>query len=493
MSAQILVIDDSATMRKLVQIAFRGSDYAIDFASSGKEGIDRAVSMVPDVILLDYMLPDMKGIDVCHQLAMRSETAGVGIIVMSGKPELGPTFANVRNVVSFLAKPFTPEAVTTRLRAALKRGDHAKLRTARIPVIPYAHVAPSATAGEKAPLILQGDLASCPVFDLLRLLGAFSATGELVADTLRIYVHGGRVLMCVSTIDEIEADRRIPDEIVESARQAQRDGKPALVTFAEHGYGNDVELVPLLKGASQRHLERAIALRSGRFDWRPDVCPPYVEAFGRAISVTAAGLDHARTRAGTPAADLEQIYQRTPRFSDAIVGLKLTSSERVILTAIDGVASLRDLTERTKIPARQLLQTIGQLAAIDLVTRVESSQRQHALGATPILVHGLDTEFVTQLRTLLARRPVPIDIVEVAKGDRIETVVARATPQLILVGGEGGFPSELRALARLTAATVVAILEVGDTLKSADSAALGIDAALFKPVHIAEIERLLGH
>ena len=69
MSDRVLVIDDSTTLRKLVEIALRGTGAEIDFAASGSEGIRRAAAHPPDVILLDFMLPDMQGVDVCARLA----------------------------------------------------------------------------------------------------------------------------------------------------------------------------------------------------------------------------------------------------------------------------------------------------------------------------------------------------------------------------------------------------------------------------------------
>ena len=81
----VLVIDDSPTIRKLVELSLRAGDHAVDFARTGREGVDHARQSPPDVILLDYVLPDMKGTDVCRELAIDARSADVPVIVMSGK------------------------------------------------------------------------------------------------------------------------------------------------------------------------------------------------------------------------------------------------------------------------------------------------------------------------------------------------------------------------------------------------------------------------
>jgi two-component system OmpR family response regulator len=58
--ARVLVIDDSTTVRKLVEIAMRGSGVAIDVAATGSEGVAQARAVTPDVVLLDFLLPDLR-------------------------------------------------------------------------------------------------------------------------------------------------------------------------------------------------------------------------------------------------------------------------------------------------------------------------------------------------------------------------------------------------------------------------------------------------
>jgi CheY-like chemotaxis protein len=528
MTTQILVIDDSATMRKLVEIAFRGSDTKIDFAGTGAEGLARATAAPPDVILLDFMLPDMKGLDVCTRLAQQAHTSQVGVVVMSGKPEVADLFRDAPNVVAFLPKPFTAELVQARLLAALRHGDHAssrnnttRLRSFALADEPTGADRPSevrATAkgsswseshGEAklaAPTLeLQGSLVAVSLYDVLKLVCASGRTGVVrLSSGENIYLQTGNIAMCTTTRPTDEFDQlvirggRDLDGALATARTYQyQTGKPAVVTLAESGFEIEVDVAAALKAHGYRLLTAAIATRVGQFVWQEQRLPSYVESFGRPISLTAAALDHARGQARSGGGDaevLDHVYQRTARFTDAINGLRLTALERAILAAIDGVATVRQVSERTKVAMRQVVATITHLAAVELIVRADAAS---AMGAgrslPPIVVHDLDAEFVGQLRSLVARRPMALPVLEVADAADLDATVSRAKPQIILIGSDTrSLPPELRALAKLTSATMVAVLEVGDANTAADTLALGYDAVLFKPLHITELERLLA-
>lgn len=119
MGLNLLVIDDSLTVRKLVEIAFKGSDAAVTFAVNGADGITKAKAASPQVILLDHILPDMRALDVCRQLSEDPRLARVPVVLMSAKHlDVRSQFAAFPAVVDFVAKPFTREEIARRLRQA---------------------------------------------------------------------------------------------------------------------------------------------------------------------------------------------------------------------------------------------------------------------------------------------------------------------------------------------------------------------------------------
>jgi CheY-like chemotaxis protein len=510
MTTQLLVIDDSATVRKLVEIAFRGADYRIAFAGSGADGLERAMNVPPDVILLDFMLPDMKGLDVCARLAEHRETAQVGVVVMSGKPEVAERVRDCANVVTFLAKPFSAEKVRARIEIALRHGNQTssrsnttRIRTFGLDDEPIAE--PLQLASDEA-LALRGDLAEVALYDVLRLLTSSSSsrTGVVRLTTgEHIYVANGSIVLCATTrptaqLDELAIGHGAAelDEALKAARLSQQQtAKPAVVTLAERGFEMELDVAAALKSHGYRLLTAALQGRTGQFAWQEQRIPAYVEAFGRPMSLTAAALEQARGEhhpAPATAELLDHVYQRALHIAGAIAGLRLSPIERAVLTAVDGTSPLGQLVERIQLPASVVATTIGNLAAAELVMRAEPLTAALHAGPT-VVVHDLDAPFVGQLRALLARRLGVLSVIEVPLVAELDAAIGHARPRLILIGSDShALPPELRALARLSSAALVAVLEISETRTTAETLALGYDAILFKPVHITELERLLA-
>jgi DNA-binding response OmpR family regulator len=118
---RLLVIDDSLTIRKLVELSFRTTTFTLDFATTGSEGAARAAEWRPDVILLDCVLPDMKAAEVCQRIAQNEASARTPIILMSAKDQsaVRETFRDPGSVVDFVGKPFTTEEIVARVKGVL--------------------------------------------------------------------------------------------------------------------------------------------------------------------------------------------------------------------------------------------------------------------------------------------------------------------------------------------------------------------------------------
>jgi len=120
MTRDVLVIDDSATVRKLVEISLRGRSLRAHFAETGGDGIRRATALAPSAILLDFMLPDMTGVDVCRALAADARTQTIPILVVTAKHERTRSeFQPFPAVVDFIGKPFTGPDLIARIERAI--------------------------------------------------------------------------------------------------------------------------------------------------------------------------------------------------------------------------------------------------------------------------------------------------------------------------------------------------------------------------------------
>ena len=107
---KLLVIDDSLMLLSFVKEVLIEANYEVTTASSGEEAVRAAQSGVPDLILLDFILPDMKGDEVCRRLLENPGTAGIPVVYMSGYgAELQASRSENSNVIGFLNKPFTSD------------------------------------------------------------------------------------------------------------------------------------------------------------------------------------------------------------------------------------------------------------------------------------------------------------------------------------------------------------------------------------------------
>lgn len=115
----VLVIEDSITIRKLVEMALRGSDAVVEFATSGAEAIAKVRAVSPAVVLMDFVLPDMKGVDICARLA-DFDGLKPRVLLMSAKmDDVKRLFDPYPFVVDFLAKPFRAPDIAQRITAIL--------------------------------------------------------------------------------------------------------------------------------------------------------------------------------------------------------------------------------------------------------------------------------------------------------------------------------------------------------------------------------------
>ena len=131
---KILVIDDSVMLLSFVGEVLQEHGYHVISAETGAEGLQRCETESPELVLLDFVLPDMKGDEVCQQLLRDPGRAKIPVIYVSGFGADLQTSANeLPNVVGFLHKPFTSEALLKTVRDHFDDTDIAEESQSEIP------------------------------------------------------------------------------------------------------------------------------------------------------------------------------------------------------------------------------------------------------------------------------------------------------------------------------------------------------------------------
>jgi len=109
----VLVIDDSPTIVKVVQLVLTKAGFEVITAADGEAGLAAARARAPDLILLDFVMPRMNGYQFCREAAADDAIKDVPIVLMSAKgDQVGERFVKVMGIVDYITKPFSPEAIT---------------------------------------------------------------------------------------------------------------------------------------------------------------------------------------------------------------------------------------------------------------------------------------------------------------------------------------------------------------------------------------------
>jgi two-component system, OmpR family, response regulator len=118
----VLVVDDEPNIRELVQVALKFHGCSVTTAASGREAIRQAEAHKPDLIVLDVMMPDMDGFEVCRRL--RAAGNEVPVIFLTARDTSSDTVTGLAiGGDDYVTKPFSVEALVARVRAVLRRAS----------------------------------------------------------------------------------------------------------------------------------------------------------------------------------------------------------------------------------------------------------------------------------------------------------------------------------------------------------------------------------
>ncbi|WP_144526563.1 response regulator transcription factor [Peribacillus simplex] len=122
MSKKILVVDDEQSIVTLLQYNLEQAGYSVITALDGEQGLEAAVDIRPDLVVLDLMLPKMDGLEVCKQL--RQQKINIPILMLTAKDdEFDKVLGLELGADDYLTKPFSPREVVARIKAILRRSQ----------------------------------------------------------------------------------------------------------------------------------------------------------------------------------------------------------------------------------------------------------------------------------------------------------------------------------------------------------------------------------
>jgi two-component system phosphate regulon response regulator PhoB len=135
-TATILIVEDEAEIAELIRMHVEREGFSARTVRSGRQAVAAVEQRPPDLIVLDLMLPDLGGLEVCRQVRYRAETRRLPILIVSARGEEADIVAGLElGADDYVTKPFSPKVLVARIRNLLRRhqapaddGSHAPRR-----------------------------------------------------------------------------------------------------------------------------------------------------------------------------------------------------------------------------------------------------------------------------------------------------------------------------------------------------------------------------
>ena len=133
MGQRILVVDDEPDLLELVRVNLTQAGFEVETAETGRQALERVRRSAPDLLILDLMLPDLSGTEVCRHLRQDSSLAEIPIIMLTARAdEVDRVVGLAVGADDYVTKPFSPRELTLRVRAVLRRRQPGNAGSAQV-------------------------------------------------------------------------------------------------------------------------------------------------------------------------------------------------------------------------------------------------------------------------------------------------------------------------------------------------------------------------
>ena len=122
MAREVLVVEDEPDIRRLIVLHLERDGFRCRTAANGPDALREVKAAAPDLVVLDLMLPELDGLEVCRRLRSDASTAGVPIIMLTAKSDEVDRVVGLEiGADDYVSKPFSPKELVARVRAVLRR------------------------------------------------------------------------------------------------------------------------------------------------------------------------------------------------------------------------------------------------------------------------------------------------------------------------------------------------------------------------------------
>ena len=186
MNERILIIEDDQAILKLLQRGLAYEGYAVDVATDGRAGLNLARDRNPDLVVLDWMLPGMDGLEVCHRLRLGGS---MPILMLTAKDTIQDRVQGLdAGADDYMVKPFNLDELLARVRALLRRTQPERIQVLKFADLTLDTGSREATRGNK---LIQLTAKEYELLELFMRHPKQVLTREVIFDRVWGYDFGG--------------------------------------------------------------------------------------------------------------------------------------------------------------------------------------------------------------------------------------------------------------------------------------------------------------
>jgi CheY-like chemotaxis protein len=370
---RVLVIDNSPVLHDIVDKTLQDLGYLGIHVRDGISGISKAEEIIPDLILLDYILSDMNGYQVSRELEEMEVTKSIPIVLMSSRNDkIGQKLVNTMGIVDYITKPFSSEALSTVLQHALKK--HSKNSSNKKEAIldvgkrlPDIKEKPIDFSGHEYEPAIRGDISVIPAPEIFQLIKFQSHSGilHLVRGRahLEVFIKNGKIVFSrARNIDEefllgrfiIEIDAISPGDL-ELFLQSRRKGKQLFgEQLVKLGHVTDEQLEEALARQTESLLYEVLRWGDGRFAFFATGDFPYeIRKANLDLSIDHILMEGFRRvdvwgMVEKEISNFDLVFALLHDPSEVKGGIELNNEEKLILSLVNGYNNVRDIIRASR-------------------------------------------------------------------------------------------------------------------------------------------------
>ena len=123
--ARILIAEDERDIRDLITFTLSFAGHEVTTASNGEEAVEKALQIIPDLILMDVRMPRMTGYEACKRIKQENSIKHIPVAFLSAKGQESEVQTGLEvGAVEYILKPFSPDQLTERVKILLEQANH---------------------------------------------------------------------------------------------------------------------------------------------------------------------------------------------------------------------------------------------------------------------------------------------------------------------------------------------------------------------------------